>query len=481
MKIGIRKITAGLLAVASMLVTFAAFAPNKVLADGPAALYQTHVQNVGWQDSVWNGETAGTEGSGLRMEAVKILIANDPELGVRYKAHVENQGWDADWFYDGATAGTVGAGLRIEALQIELTGNDAANYDIYYSLHVQNLGWLGWACNGQVAGTTGCALRVEAIKVIVLPKGSEAPATDSTLPACPSDVVHVSYSSHVQDIGWTWFVGDGATSGSTGAGRRLEGIRIEVSGADDIGIRYRTHIQNIGWDPEWRYNGEVSGTEGQGLRIEAIQIELTGADSANYDVWYRSHVENYGWLGWAKNGEYSGTSSCGYRMEAVEIRVLPKGAEPGSTAGAFVSTPLFTDSMDVMAQNYTSPTPYLILINKSTFTVAIYRNDNGHWYRIDSFGCTIGAPGHDTIEGVFHVQGRTYYFDSYGVRCFYATGFCGDYMIHSTLYNKLPRPTSPCDTRIGQALSHGCVRVELANAEWIYNNIPGGTTVVVYH
>lgn len=482
MKYGLKKLAASFLALATATVTFFAFAPGKVNADGVSVSYKAYVQNIGWMDLVSNGETAGTEGAGLRLEALAVTIDGDPELGVRYKTHVQNIGWDADWVYDGNGAGTVDLGYRMEAVQMELTGAHAADYDIYYCLHVQNLGWLQWACDGQTAGTTGCGLRVEAMRVVVVPKGEPAPASDSTVMACPSDYLHVAYSSHVQDFGWTGDVMDGVTTGSIGFGRRLEAVRLTVLGGEDIGIRYRTHIQNIGWEADWRSNGELSGTEGQALRLEAIQIELTGADSANYDVWYRSHVQNYGWLGWAKNGEYAGTSSCGYRMEALEIVILPKGAmAPGTTDGAYVTTPVFADPMDIMAQNYTSPTPYLILVNKSAFTVAIYRNDNGHWYRIDSFGCTIGAPGHDTIEGVFHVQGRRYYFDSYGVRCFYATGFCGDYMIHSTLYNKLPTPSSPCDTRIGQALSHGCVRVELTNAEWIYNNIPGGTTVVVYH
>ena len=33
----------------------------------------------------------------------------------------------------------------MEAIQIELTGELARYYDVYYSAHVQQLGWLGWA------------------------------------------------------------------------------------------------------------------------------------------------------------------------------------------------------------------------------------------------------------------------------------------------------------------------------------------------
>jgi len=37
------------------------------------------------------------------------------------------------------------------------------------------------------------------------------------------------------------------------------------------------------------------------------------------------------------------------------------------------------------------------------------------------------------------------------------------------------------DGRLGMALSHGCVRLNINNAKWIYDNIPAGSTVCVYH
>ena len=36
--------------------------------------YQTHIQNVGWQDWVVDGATAGTTGQSLRVEAVQISL-----------------------------------------------------------------------------------------------------------------------------------------------------------------------------------------------------------------------------------------------------------------------------------------------------------------------------------------------------------------------------------------------------------------------
>ena len=36
------------------------------------------------------------------------------------------------------------------------------------------------------------------------------------------------------------------------------------------------------------------------------------------------------------------------------------------------------------------------------------------------------------------------------------------------------------DGRLGMGLSHGCVRLQIDNAKWIYDNIPRGSKVVVY-
>lgn len=44
-------------------------------------------------------------------------------------------------------------------------------YDIYYRVHCQSYGWLGWAKNGELAGSSGMAKRLEAIEIKVVPKG----------------------------------------------------------------------------------------------------------------------------------------------------------------------------------------------------------------------------------------------------------------------------------------------------------------------
>nr|MCR2502479.1 hypothetical protein [Salmonella enterica] len=75
----------------------------------------------------------------------------------------------------------------------------------------------------------------------------------------------------------------------------------------------------------WAQNGTISGTTGQNLPIEAIRINLTGTISTRYDVYYRVHAQEFGWMNWAKNGESAGTQGYAYRAEAIQIVLVRKG------------------------------------------------------------------------------------------------------------------------------------------------------------
>ena len=69
---------------------------------------------------------------------------------------------------------------------------------------------------------------------------------------------------------------------------------------------------------------------------EAIEIKLTGEMANKYDVYYRVHCQDYGWLGWAKNGASAGSEGMSKRLEAIQIVFVEKGGKaPGSTSNAF--------------------------------------------------------------------------------------------------------------------------------------------------
>ena len=134
--------------------------------------------------------------------------------------------------------------------------------------------------------------------------------------------------------------------------------------------------------------------------------------------------------------------------------------------------------MSQMAQAYNSNTNYLILVDRAACKVAVYAGSFGAWNNIKYWDCAPGKASTPTVSGTFTVQGKGYYFDSGSARCYWYTQFYGNYLFHSVLYSKYNG--SLMDGRVGIPLSHGCVRLQIDNAKWIYDNIPRGTKVVIY-
>lgn len=128
--------------------------------------YRTHVQNLGWLAPVHDGQTSGTVGASLRVEAIKMTPPEGVTLTVN--VHIQNKGWVT---YEGVkrggndpVMGTEGESKRLEAVQIHCTENSTGK-NIRYRAHVQGKGWLGWCNDGDIAGTTGQSLRLEAIQI----------------------------------------------------------------------------------------------------------------------------------------------------------------------------------------------------------------------------------------------------------------------------------------------------------------------------
>jgi N-acetylmuramoyl-L-alanine amidase len=133
-------------------------------------IYGGHVQDVGDVGPFKNGELCGTTGKSKRLEAVKIWLDTDLDLGIKYEGQIQDIGWDVTK-KAGELCGTQGQGKRLESIRIRLTGADADKYDVYYGVHAENYGNMNWAMNGESSGTEGMSLRLEGIKIIIAPKG----------------------------------------------------------------------------------------------------------------------------------------------------------------------------------------------------------------------------------------------------------------------------------------------------------------------
>ena len=278
--------------------------PDEEPKKEPSICYTTHIQDIGWQNQVKDGEMAGTEGQAKRLEAIKITLKDLSGVKIKYQTHIQDIGWQ-DWKYDGTLAGTEGQSKRLEAIKIELEESD--KYSIMYRVHIQDIGWQDWRYDGEKAGTEGQSKRLEAIQIKIVEKQTS---------------ISVNYSVHVQDIGWQNLKTEEKIAGTEGQSKRLEAIKIELlTNIKNLKLKYRVHIQDIGWQ-DWKDSEEMAGTEGQSKRLEAIQIKLE--NTQDYSIEYRVHVQDIGWQDWVKDGKTSGTEGQSKRLEAIQIRIISK-------------------------------------------------------------------------------------------------------------------------------------------------------------
>ena len=65
----------------------------------------------------------------------------------------------------------------------------------------------------------------------------------------------------------------------------------------------------------------------------------------------------------------------------------------------------------------------------------------------------------------------------------YCTQITGNYLFHSSPYNSPNKNdlSYRLYNQLGTVCSHGCVRLTVADAKWIYDNCPLGTTVSIYN
>ena len=343
----------------------------KIDKDTLMVKYQSHVQNIGWQEIKENGETSGTEGLSKRLEAIKIHTVNLPkEVEIKYQAHVQNVGWQ-QWVSDGELAGTEGKELRLEALRIKLENTE--EYSVQYRVHIQGSGWQDWCEDGEIAGTVGRERRIEAIEIKIVkkqPKGRIYVDTDLEnttfdldgieikgwkMANVPNTKIEAYLDGEKIELEITYSQDSTVVNTVKGYGietnnqeprfsikinptnletktYKLELKIVDSQGniiatkennikidKDTLMVKYQSHVQNIGWQ-EIKENGETSGTEGLSKRLEAIKIHIANLPEG-IELKYQAHVQNVGWQQWVSDGEIAGTEGKELRLEALRIKL----------------------------------------------------------------------------------------------------------------------------------------------------------------
>ena len=129
---------------------------------------------------------------------------------------------------------------------------------------------------------------------------------------------------------------------------------------------------------------------------------------------------------------------------------------------------------------------YMLKISVDDQRVYAYKWVNGSYSQlVRTMKCSTGTTADPTPLGTFTAGGpcgRWYYFKKFDCWAQYAYRINGPYLFHSVLYSEKDTATlrQSSVNNLGRRASHGCVRLSVEDAKWIYNNCPAGTTVKVY-
>lgn len=126
--------------------------------------------------------------------------------------------------------------------------------------------------------------------------------------------------------------------------------------------------------------------------------------------------------------------------------------------------------------------PYKLEVVRNQCTVLVYGLDKSGDYSIlyHAFVC---GPGQTTPIGTFRTPFKAAWHPLQGCWGQYCTQITGNYLFHSSPYNSPNKNdlSYRLYNQLGTVCSHGCVRLTVADAKWIYDNCPLGTTVSIYN
>ena len=128
---------------------------------------------------------------------------------------------------------------------------------------------------------------------------------------------------------------------------------------------------------------------------------------------------------------------------------------------------------------------YYIKVNRTACTITVYAKDgnNGYIIPVKRFACSVGLPSTPTPTGTYYTSDKyrwhTLMGPSYGQYC---TRVVNGIFFHSVAgYNMTSYNLNARDyNNLGSPASHGCIRLCVRDAKWIYDNCSSGTRVTIY-
>lgn len=133
----------------------------------------------------------------------------------------------------------------------------------------------------------------------------------------------------------------------------------------------------------------------------------------------------------------------------------------------------YVNSLDI-----DSETEYFIFTDIYRQLTYVFKGENGDWNIVKTIHCGTGLNESPTTRGFFKIgeKGEWFYSERLGSGAMYWLRFNGSYLYHSVAMDK---NKNVIDDTIGERCSSGCVRMNIDDIKWLYNNIKKGTTVFI--
>lgn len=194
-------------------------------------------------------------------------------------------------------------------------------------------------------------------------------------------------------------------------------------------------------------------------------------------------------LGYLDASKVSG-SFLKYTTRAVKAIQLQNGLPSTGVVDEETWNVIFNTSRVVLPGHTPKPSPTPTPV--AFYIVVDVRNQITSVYGLDEYGeytvpvrqmlCSTGKVGTDSDPGDWVLTGRKAnwcYFPKWGGYARYWTRINGSIAFHSIIYNSVSTgdPKVSSYKKLGQRASHGCIRLTVADAKWIYDNVGAGTIV----
>lgn len=101
---------------------------------------------------------------------------------------------------------------------------------------------------------------------------------------------------------------------------------------------------------------------------------------------------------------------------------------------------------------------------------------------VKSFSCSGGLAESPSLTGIYQLKdrGESFYSKRFSEGAKYWIRIQDQYLFHSVPRDESGAVIQEELEKIGEAASHGCIRLYDEDAKWLYENIPRGTTVILH-